>query len=152
MRIGYGYNRTRAAVQSAGVDRLYLDTDQTRRAERGHMFRDLREGDTLVMLAISDLGAGKGLRNMRADLEGRGVAIEVAQAAEPEQQKPVGRPRAWVMSGEDEDRLRGLWENVASDGGYILDLACDLMGEDKADKKAREKTRQRLLRRFGPRR
>ena len=153
MRIGYGYGRRRAALEACGVERFYMDTAQSGRSERAHLFRDLRSGDTLVLLKISDLGVGKGLRNMRAELADRGVEIEVAapQAAEPETPAVMGRPPAWKPDAETDERFRAMWHDVSRDGGYILDQACHAQGEDRTDKKARERVRQRLLRRYGSR-
>lgn len=152
MRIGYGYKRRKADLEAAGAEKFYLDGDQTRREERVDLFRDLRSGDTLVLIAMSDLGAGKGLRNMRAEIERRGVAVEVVEPAKAEEPKPMGRPRAGGLSQEDWDGLEVRWRDVSVDGAYLLDEACKKMGEDQTDRKARERVRQRLLRKFGPRR
>jgi hypothetical protein len=131
------------------VAQVYLDWDRERR-DRRRMFANFRAGDVLVLLRPSDLGAGMGLHNMRADLEAKGVTVEIAPAA-PKPPAPKGRPPAWKPDAETDARFRALWADVAVDGGYLLDLACDDMGEDKTDKKARERVKQRLQRRYGSR-
>lgn len=152
MRIGYGYKRRKADLEAVGVEKFYLDGERTSREERVDLFRDLRTGDTLVLIAISDLGAGKGLRNMRAELEKRGVTVEVAGPVKDEEPKPIGRPRVGGLSQEDWDWLEMRWHDVSVDGAHLLDKACEMMGETNPDRKARERVRQRLLRKFGPRR
>lgn len=150
-RIGYGFNRSPADFFAAQVDDVYLDTDRTDRYERGHLVRGgVRRGDTLVVLQISDLGAGKGLRNLRAALEQRGVTIEIYQPPQ-EEKRPPGRPSKAGFDEEDWERFRLMWKDPATDGSYILRKACQEMGEDYDDKKARERVRQRLLRRLGSR-
>jgi hypothetical protein len=150
MKLGYGYKRRIAELEAVGAERVYIDGDNTNRVERRYLFRDLRKGDTLVLIAMGDLGAGKGLRNMRAELEDRGVDIVVATPPEDDQE-PVqrGRPSAWLPTPEEDDRLRSLWTDVSVDGGYVIDLACAAMGQDKKDRKSRERVRHRLLRRYG---
>lgn len=150
MKIGYGYKRKTATLEAAGAERVYIDGEGTERIERRYLFRDLREGDTLLLLATSDLGSGKGLQNMRAKLASRGVEIEVAAA--PEKETPpskMGRPSAWSPSPEADDRLRSLYLDVSVDGGYVINLACAEMGLDSTNQKHREMARQRLLRRYG---
>ncbi|MEM6625016.1 MAG: hypothetical protein AAF674_22595 [Pseudomonadota bacterium] len=150
-RVGYGIGRKPADFAEAGLDDLYLDTDRTRRVEREIMVRiGLRSGDTIVVLQVSDLGAGKGLRNFRAAMNERGVDIEVFKP-DPGQVPRRGRPPAGKISADDWDRLGNMWRDPASDGGYIIRKACAAMGEDYDDDKARNKVRLRLHRRFGPR-
>lgn len=147
-RIGYGANRKPADFASAALDDLYLDTERTGSVEREVMVRiGLRRGDTLVVLKISDLGAGKGLRNFKAAMADRGIEIEVFQPPKPEAARQ-GRPPAARLQDADWERLEAMWRDPASAGGYIIDKACGLMGLDKDDKKDREKARQRLYRRF----
>ncbi len=144
--------RRKAELEAAGAEKFYMDGEKSQREDRVALFRDLRSGDTLVLVAISDLGAGKGLRNMRAELKQRGVAIEVAQPVEIKEAKPIGRPRAGGLSDEQWDWLEARWHDVSVDGAYLLDKACEMMGQDKGDRRARERVRQRLLRKFGSRR
>lgn len=150
-RVGYGFNRTPADFFAARIDDLYLDTDRTERAERAHMVRiGLRRGDTLVVIGVGDLGAGKGLRNLRAALEQRGVSIETFEPPQ-EDKRPPGRPAKGGFGDEDWERFGRMWKDPATDGAYILRKACQEMGEDYEDKKARERVRHRLLRRLGAR-
>lgn len=152
-RVGYGIGRKPADFAKADLDNLYLDTDRTRRIEREIMVRiGVRDhqGDTIVVLQISDLGAGKGLRNFRAAMADRGVSIEVFKP-EPDEAPPRGRPPAGKLDDDTWGRLEAMWRDPASDGGYIVDKACEAMGEDMSVRSAREKVRLRLHRRFGPR-
>lgn len=150
-RVGYGFNRTPADFFSARVDDLWLDSSKTGRVEMGHMVRGgLRSGDTLVLIRISDLGAGKGLRNLRAALEQRGVTVEVFEPPQ-EEKRPPGRPRKGGFGDDDWERFGVMWKDPATDGGYILRKACEEMGENYDDKLGRERVRQRLLRKLGSR-
>ncbi|MEL7299394.1 MAG: hypothetical protein AAFM92_03330 [Pseudomonadota bacterium] len=151
MRIAYGFNRPEKALRRLNADRFYLDGPGTDRIERRYLLRDLRAGDTLVVLAISDLGAGKGLRNMRAELDARDIAVEVVEPEKEQPKRPPGRPSAWNPSPADDDRIRALYDDWTIDGGYVIDQACEAMGEDKSQRLARERVRGRLLRRYGPR-
>lgn len=150
-RVGYGFNRSPADFYAARVDDLYLDTAKTDRFELTHMVRiGLRDGDTLVLLRISDLGAGKGLRNLRKALADRGVKIEIFEP-EPDEKRDRGRPPKGGFDDEDWARFGRMWADPATDGGYIITKACQEMGEDQSDRKARERVRQRLLRKLGRR-
>lgn len=150
-RVGYGFNRSPADFYAARIDDLYLDTRQTDRGELAHMVRiGLRSGDTLVLIRISDLGAGKGLRNLRKALEDRGVTIEIHEP-EAEEKRPPGRPTKGGFDDADWKRFGKMWADPATDGGYIITKACQEMGEDADDRKARERVRQRLLRKLGAR-
>ena len=116
------------------------------------MLRDLRAGDTLVLLAIGDLGAGKGLRNMRAELASRGVGVEVVEPVkEASQPAPRGRPPAWSPDPSDDERFGNMWRDPSVDGAYIIDRVAEVMGEEANTRPQRERIRQRLLRRYGAR-
>lgn len=108
----------------------------------------LRRGDTLVLIRMGDLGAGKGLRNLRAALEQRGVTIEVFEP-EPDEPRPRGRPEKGGLDDHAWSRLEKLWRDPAVDGGYTITKACEAMREDPSDRKARERVRLRLHRKFG---
>lgn len=147
-RIGYGFNRTARAFEAAGVDDAFIDTDRTGRGERQLMFRvGLRRGDTLVLLALGDLGAGKGLRNLRAELEAKGVTVEVHKPA-PAEPKPMGRPSAAGLDDETWERLRVMWTDPATDGAYLLTQGCKAMGLNPTKQADRDKARYRMYRRF----
>lgn len=147
-RIGYGFCRRPGEFYGLDCRVLYIDGENTNRSERSEMFRrGIRKGDTLVLLKIGDLGAGKGLRNMRAELESRGVEVEVATPP-PEAPKRMGRPLAWEPTSDEVERLRALWADVSLDGRYVVGVACEMAGENAEDAKVRERMRQRLIRRF----
>ena len=146
-RIGYGINRRPRDFFAARLDEVFLDGPKTDRSEFHQMVRfALRRGDTLVVLQISDLGAGKGLRNLRAALEGRGVTVEVFQPIEDK--RPPGRPPAADLSDDEWARLGRLHHDVTIDGAYVVTQACKAMGLDPEDPKARHRVRSRMQRRF----
>lgn len=147
-RIGYGYNRAARAFQAAAVDDVFIDTDRTGRSEREVLLRvGLRRGDTLVLLAAGDLGSGKGLRNIRAALEARGVSVEVSKPKGGD--APVmGRPPAARLADDEWKRLERMWRDPATDGAYLITQGCKVMGLNPAAQADREKARHRMYRRF----
>lgn len=149
-RLAYGYERSRSDFSGLGVQAGYFDGPKTNRSERQEMMKWLRRGDVVVVLAMSDLGAGKGLRNLLAEIEAKGATVEVAKPLRTEE-KAAGRPARWNPDPEQDERFRGLWADVSVDGAYIIDEACKLTGENANDPKVRERVRQRLNRRYGAR-
>lgn len=144
MRIGYGFGRTSEDFARAKVDRLYLDTAFTDRSERTDMLRiGIRKGDTLVLLAHGDLGAGAGLRAIRRRLGDMGVEIELAQPAS-QTKRPRGRPASYDPNPEQDEQIRRLWY---MDGVYmmkhVLQRAEEIYGKPVS--------RNQLDNRYGPR-
>jgi hypothetical protein len=151
-RIAYGFERAAADFRPYGVSpgKLYLDGPKTNRTERRALMADLRRNDVIVLLAVSDLGDGKGLQNIRAEIEARGASIEVVEPVS-DPSKTKGRPPRWSPTPEQDERFRGLWSDVSVDGGYIIDRACEVTGENRNDQRVRERMRQRLIRKYGHR-
>ena len=144
MRVGYGFGRTSEDFGRARVERVYLDTAFTDRSERTDMLKiALRTGDTLVLLAMGDLGAGAGLRAIRRRLQDLGVTIEVLSPDEGEK-RPPGRPAAYDPTPEQDERIRDLWY---MDGVYtmkhVLQRAEEIYGNPVS--------RNQLDNRYGPR-
>lgn len=144
MRIGYGYGRTSEDFGRAKVDKLYIDTAFTEREERNDLLlRGLRPGDTLVLLAIGDLGAGKGLAAIRRRLREVGVIVEVFEQRSGDK-RPPGRPAQFSPTPEQDEKIRELWY---MDGVYamrhVLQRAQDIYGQ--------RVSRNQLDTRYGPR-
>lgn len=144
MRIGYGYGRVSEDFARAGVERLYLDTAFTDREERTSMLsQGVRPGDTIVLLAHGDLGAGAGLRAIRRRLEGMDVTVELVTGEAAGKRSP-GRPSQFEPTPEQDKQIRDLWY---ADGVYtmkhVLQRAGDIYGKPV--------TRYQLDNRYGPR-
>lgn len=148
-RIGYGFGRSPRDFDGLDCATLWLDGPQTDRSERETMLRlDVRDGDVIVLLAPGDLGAGRGLANIKALIAEKGATIEIAER-EP---RAPGRPPACDLTDEQAARFGGMWRDLAVDGGYIVTKACEAAGVDPKDRRARHRLRQMLTRRFGARR
>lgn len=78
-RVAYGYNRGDFFFRAHNVDRVFLDTTATKRAQRYELLHQfgLRPGDTLVVWHERDLGWGVELKQIREFLAEKGVKIEV---------------------------------------------------------------------------
>ena len=147
MKIGYGYERAEALFDSLGCERVYLDTPGTYRTERAAMFKPaaLRLGDTLILLALGDLGRGFGLTKFQQMLEDRGISIEVYPVEKIEGLR--GRPRKFDPDGNQDDLIRTLWRTPAYTLAYVLKRAGEIMGHDVA----RHQLSHRYKRRNGKR-
>ncbi len=69
----------------------------------------------------------------------------------PAKPRTRGRPPAVRLSEQSWAQLATLWRDPAVDGAEIIDAACLVMQQDPGEKKARERVRLRLHRKFGPR-
>lgn len=155
LRIAYGYGRRPADFAHVERDDLYLDGPGTERMERRAMIREkLRRGagDVVILLAPGDLGEGKGLALIRAELDAMGATLEIAPPPAPAERNKPGRPPACDLTPEQHERFGALWRDRAVDGGYVVTKACAEAGMDAADKRVRHLMRQRLRRLFGVRR
>ncbi len=130
MRIGYGYERPELLFNRLDCDRVLIDTSKTHRLERASLFAPgmLRAGDTLVLLALGDLGRGFGLSKFQAMLERHGVGIEICPPEKAEGMR--GRPRKFNPDGNQDDQIRTLWRTPAYTLAYILKRASEIMGHD----------------------
>jgi len=77
-RIAYGYNRGDRVFDRHNVDRVFLDTSQTKRVQRYEMMHKLglRRGDVVVVWHERDLGRGMELKQIREHFAALGVTIE----------------------------------------------------------------------------
>ncbi len=107
---GYGYNRTRQALTSAGAETVWIDTSP-KRPERNTMLttrQAIREGDSLIVLHESDLGEDWRDRKRVMDiLKQRGIHLIIA-GNEPTRQD-VGRPRTFDPTPEQDAEFGAIW-------------------------------------------
>ena len=108
-----------------------------------------RAGDTIVLLAASDLGRGGELPLLRKDIRGRGMSVEVMELP-TEPPKQAGRPSPFVPSASQIKSLQKSWKDVRYTGKYSYQKVCD-MAEWEPNKQSFEKARQWLNNKFGPR-
>lgn len=150
MRIGYGYKRRHSDFEKANVERIWIDHPGTMRADRQDLFLSgLRPGDTLVLLAPGDLGAGGEIPMLRRELERMNVEIDIVPTKTGEAGTP-GRPGRFNPTKEQLSRLKRLYTNPAYGGGHVYTEACKMVGW-KPTKKNKELVRIWLWRKFGKR-
>ncbi len=128
MRIAYGYERAESLFKDLDCDRVLLDTAKTHRMERASLFAPgmMRAGDTVVLLALGDLGRGFGLAKFQAMLEQHGVGIEVCPPEKVEGMR--GRPSKFNPDPTQDDQIRTLWHTRAYTLAYVLKRAGEIMG------------------------
>ena len=127
MNIGYGFRRTEAALKQAGADRVWIDTSKER-TERSDMLRfGLTAGDTLIVLAENDLGgSARANRIIRDNLTAMGVTVAVVAPETPS--KPMGRPRKFDPTPEQDEQTKEIWLCWHHTGAYKLRRAAEIMG------------------------
>lgn len=125
-----------------GADKTYADYKGTHRRELTDLLdRDgLREGDTLLVRAVSDLGQGQESVRHQKRIAEIGATLEVVPGGEAK--KLVGRPARLKPTDEQQQHLCSLWYSPAP-VDHVLDRAKDIMGS--------EVTRNHLNRWCGPR-
>lgn len=149
MRVGYGFKRKRSDFDKANVEKVWIDHHGTGREERTDMLVvGIRPGDTIVLLAPGDLGAGGEIPLIRREMQERRVTIEVVPLTK--ETAPPGRPPAFKPDAELERRLKRLWTDGRYGGRYVLDKGCEAAGW-KPTKANREKMRMWLYNKFGAR-
>ena len=151
-RLGYGFERKRSDFTRLGVDSLFMDTERTSPQAKEALLKGATRGDTIVVLRVSDLGAGRGLANLRDHLTERGVGLEVAGDPEPVDPAKIGRPRAWSPTPEQDACLRVAWHDPKMDGAHLIRRVCDMMALDGDSSKHRAKARARMMTLYGARR
>lgn len=104
------------------------------------MMLALRPGDVVVVVAAGDLGAGREIAALRADIAARGCTVEVvAPEREPGR---IGRPRLFDPSPEQSAKIARLYRGHQT-LSYVLDRASEIMGQPVE--------RHHLRRKFGNR-
>lgn len=124
MIFGYGYKREAADLRAAGAEKVYLDGEKTKRLERRDMLRDLREGDRIILLAKSDLGAVGEINRLRALIRDAGATIEVAERPAKVRQRPF----YFHPTPEQAEQIRALWRDLTVPGPYAVERAAEIMG------------------------
>ena len=126
-----------------GAEKTFADFPETKRQEREDLLDNggLREGDTLYLRAMSDLGSGAEIALMQRRVEAIGATIEVVPA-KGDAPRVRGRKPRLKPSPEQKDRLCRLWYSAA-ERRHVLERAGDIMGSDV--------TRDQMFRWCGPR-
>lgn len=103
--LAYGWKRNPRQLEALGASRVYVDGDGLR-GNRGDMIRDLRPGDVVRVLYMSDLG-GAQWRYWLAKIEAKGALVE---AHEPEGKPlPPGRPIKHYITAAVLPQARAAW-------------------------------------------
>ena len=147
MKSAYGYNRDPKDFAHTGVDtaRIYIDHNGTRNALDNLVNRGgAREGDTIVVLALGDLGNGVAAKKSQRLIENMGITIEVVPVPEAVKAAlPRGRP-AFDPSPDLDATLRDMWGNpIKYTQSYVIRYA--------TEKHGKAVTRNQLNHRYGNR-
>lgn len=112
-----------------GAEKTFADYPETKRLERRDMLDNhgLREGDTLLLRSMSDLGRGAEVGLMQRRIEEIGATIQVIEDENAPRAK--GRPRRLKPSTKQIEQLCGLWYSAA-ERQHVLDRAKEIMGAD----------------------
>lgn len=142
MKVGYGYNRTPRDFAPYECERLFLDDASTNRQERVDLLDCLNrpsEQDTLVLLSKGDLGRGREVAKLMADLAAFNVVLQIIQAPPA---KPIGRPRKFQPDDDQARKLENLWRSSLP-LSHVLVRAREITGQDVK--------RHQMIYRFGNR-
>ncbi len=134
MKIAYTYNRPVSEGEDMGGERIFADWSGTNRAELGLMMDNggLREGDTLLLRAESDLGRGQEAKRHAKHIAKMGVTIVIIPVDKPIKQ--TGRPPRFKPTNEQKAHLCALWYSPAP-VDHVLRRASEIMGQEvKRDK------------------
>lgn len=116
MIIAYLYERPYEEGAAMGAERTFADYPTTRRSQLTSMIqrKGLREGDTLRVRAVSDLGRGQESKRIQQMISDMGVTLEVLPSEANKRLR--GRPhKAEVETIQDYDELCGLWYSPTPD-------------------------------------
>ena len=106
MRIAYLYERDVSEGDDMDCEKVYADWKNTKRADLSDLIDTAaaKEGDTVCVRALSDLGRGKEAELNRKRLERKGVKVLVVPG--PDRPKVTGRkPRVEVTDECGQVRL-----------------------------------------------
>lgn len=145
MKIAYIYNRPSAVVAEWGVDKVYIDAPGTMRMERKEMIHvgGIRQGDTLVLAAMSDLGSGSVGSAFAELIKSKGVKIDVRPIPqERAKQKPPRAPRLRPTDAQKR-QICALWSS-GLEQSHVRYRAAQIVGSETV-------TRNQLNRLCGPR-
>lgn len=129
MIVAYLYNRPVSEGEAMGCEKVFADWKGTQRADLVDMIerRGIREGDTLRLRALSDLGQGREATLRKGQIEARGVTVEVIPDGSAPKQR--GRPARLKPSDEQKEHLCSLWYSPAPIE-HVLTRAADILGAE----------------------
>lgn len=105
--IAYGWRRNPAELEALGARKVYVDSNGLRE-DRGCMLRDIRQGDVVRVLYMSDLG-GAQWRYWLAKIEALGATVEAcAPKGKP---LPPGRPVKHIVTTAQWPEASAAWCN-----------------------------------------
>jgi len=112
-----------------GCEKTFADWKNTNRAELIAMIEreGARQGDTVCVRALSDLGQGAESKRNQKALSDKGVALQVVAGAETPRTK--GRPARIKPSPEQREHLCEIWYSPAP-MDHVLTRAADIMGAE----------------------
>jgi len=129
MNIGYGYQRKEADLEAAGAEKVYVDVTRERRERADLVAYGLREGDTLILLSMRDLGgAPKADAMWQERIEDMGVAIKVVALPDDKPPAKIGRPKKYDPTPEQDEQVRKLWLCWHYTEAYKLRRASEICG------------------------
>ena len=145
MIVAYLFNRPKEVASDWSAEVVFIDAPGTMRLEREDMINGggLREGDTLVLAAMSDLGKGAEAKSLAGVIERMGVSIDVRPLMPDRAKKKTGRAPHLRPTPERERQICALWYS-AIEQGHVLNRAAQIMGVDAV-------TRNQMNRLCGPR-
>lgn len=110
-----------------GAEKTYADYPETKRQERQDLLdrHGLREGDTLLLRAMSDLGKGQEAALMQRRVKEIGAEIVVIEAEDAP--RVSGRKPRMKPTMDQKQHLCGLWYSAA-EVGHVLERASEKMG------------------------
>jgi hypothetical protein len=121
MNIGYGINRRVTDFAKAALDldgfgapRVWVDADEKVRPEFSDMLMGLRAGDTVFVVAMSDLGRGgfgQGEAVRKIEVHGASVDLVEAAAPPPEPRKRGPKPMWPTIPDADVQAIADKWFN-----------------------------------------
>ncbi len=125
--IAYGWCREEAELTALGARRVYIDFNRER-PRLADMLQPgaLRNGDTLVLMAESDLGVGRALAKRRRLIAERGATIDVRGPNEPS--KIGGRPSKLTPDEKQDAELAALMADDTRTIAYWERKASEIMG------------------------
>lgn len=126
MKVFYGYNRARKDVPD-DMDAVYLDDATTGRQERDDMLsHGLRDGDTLHLFAMSDLGQGAEAKAILTALVDKGFTVADVDIGTPVETR--GRPAQFKPTPQQDEKCKTLYHSYLQ-MSHILDRIEKIMGQ-----------------------
>lgn len=121
MNIAYGYNRKPKDFKNLDItdDKFFLDNDLSGSQERLDMLMAIREGDTVVLLSMADLGKGQSQNKAVAAIEATGATIKVHDAVVKKGKS--GRPQTVTFASDaDLEKALSYWRSLPEKDALAL--------------------------------